>query len=189
MPRTRTPRFAFALAAVAVGLATTFAAAPAHAETWTFHQGGFHEGAFVSGTFSATDTDHDGWILGYEIADFALSFSGNSLVGAFRHAYDNGSGFGNWAYKIGSGNLDDLHYGGPWTLGGYGENDFGSVRYAFAAWEAEGLDGGAGVFDTDTGAASLTTQRMHVTAVPEPASWALLLAGVAAVGGLARRRA
>lgn len=70
-------------------LAATVATASASAISFNFSQGGFSEGATVSGSFSGSDSDLDGYLT-YdlfgglaEVTDFSLSFSGNSLVGAF----------------------------------------------------------------------------------------------------------
>jgi hypothetical protein len=172
-------------AAAAVALAA--AATAAHADTFQLAQSGFDGGATISGFFSGTDLDHDGWLLGYEITDFSLSFSGNALVTAFTHSFANGSGFSNIAYELGTDAITGGKYGGLATRGGAGQNEWpGDLRYSAWEWEAEGLPGV--VADLDSGLTSSTSQLLSVTPVPEPGTYALLLAGIGMLGFVGRRR-
>jgi hypothetical protein len=65
----------------------------------------------------------------------------------------------------------------------------GTFAHVFAIGGSHTL--GFAVLDVNdvTGLSQLDLGPLTVTAVPEPGSWALLLAGVAGVGALARRRA
>ena len=176
-----------ALAALAVAAAALLVGTPSHAASYSFSQTGFDDGASITGSFAGEDGDGDGWLFLYELSDFSLSFSGNAVVSAFTHSFANGSGPGNFAYRIGSPSFDPLPYGGLWTLGDYAQGDVpGLVRYASFEWEAEGLPGG--VIDLDTGAFSTTRSPLQVAAVPEPESYALWLLGLAGVGAASRRR-
>lgn len=73
-------------------LAAGIACSSASALSFTFSQGGFAEGATLTGNFSGDDSNGDGYLSHLpfalptaieEITSFSLSFSGNSLVGAF----------------------------------------------------------------------------------------------------------
>src|SRR5262249_12438476 len=77
-------------------------AAPVRADTFLIHQTGYADGARVTGWFQGEDADHDGWIFPFETTNFLLSFSGNSIVGAFTHSMANG-GAGGVTYQLGSG--------------------------------------------------------------------------------------
>ena len=145
------------VAALAATTAALLGGTPSHAADYSFSQGGFDGGASVSGSFAGDDGDGDGWLFQYELDKFSLSFSGNTLVNAFTHSYANGSGPGNFAYRIGSPTFDAQPYGGLWTLGEDGDNDGpNTVRYASYEWEAEGVPGL--VIDFDRGTQSATDE-------------------------------
>jgi hypothetical protein len=177
------------VAALAATAAALLVGTPSHAADYRFSQGGFDGGATINGSFAGEDGDGDGWLFQYELSNFSLSFSGNTLVNAFTHSYANGSGPGNFAYRIGSPTFDAQPYGGLWTLGEDGDNDGpNTVRYASYEWEAEGVPGL--VIDFDRGTQSATDELLNVTAapVPEPETWLLMGAGLAAMGVVSRRR-
>ena len=177
------------VSALAIGAAALMTTSMSRAATWEFSQGGYDGGAQVSGFFDANDLDHDGWILGYEVTNFSFSFSGNDAVGAFTSSFSNGGGFSNLAYRLGSTTFDPVPYGGLVVIGEFGEGeDWTIVRYvSFSAdWNAPDAPGLFMDFMTDEHMTG-TNQAIHVGAVPEPGSWALMLAGLAVVGGLARR--
>ena len=128
-----------ALVAAAAGL---FIGTPSQAASFQFSQGGFDGGGQITGHFDGVDLDHDGWIFGGELSAFSLSFSGNAQVAAFTHALGNGSGPGNFAYRLGSGTFEPTPYGGLWTMGLDGDNDgLRVMRYASFEFEALGEAG------------------------------------------------
>lgn len=174
------------VAAITTAIAGLLATDPAQATVYNFSQGGFAGGGSVSGYFIGADGDGDGWIFQYELENFSLSFSGNASVNAFTHSYANGTGPGNFAYKIGSATFDHEPYGGLWTAGQDGDNDgLNSIRYASYEWEAVGIPGM--VVDLTNGTSSATSELLSVTAVPEPGTWALMAGGLVLLG-FARRR-
>jgi len=59
-------------------------------------------------------------------------------------------------------------------------------KYAAFAYEAVSAFGSYASFDGGNDIATLTVS--HIAAVPEPATWAMMLAGFAFVGGVMRRR-
>jgi hypothetical protein len=73
----------------------------------------------------------------------------------------------------------------------------GSISFAFAAFERDTIRVFLGtpdtwlneIFDSATGDSLFSTEPLNFTAaVPEPASWAMLVIGFALVGGVMRRR-
>lgn len=172
-----------ALATAALALACL---PPAAAQTFHFTQTGFYEGAVVSGWFTGHDDDGDGWLLPYEMSDFSLSFSGNSIVGAFTHSMANGGASG-ITYQLGSPTILKYPYGGFSTVGGLGDNaSADTIRYAMWEWQAEFYPGA--VTDEHRLVTTYTEQLMQISAVPEGATWALFGAGLAGLGFVARRR-
>ena len=74
-------------------------------------------------------------------------------------------------------------------LGGTGTLTSGNVTDLFVySYFCNGSTGSCGAFRTDLGQFALDNIALDVTPVPEPAEWALMLAGLTAVAGVARRR-
>ena len=77
------------------------------------------------------------------------------------------------------------------SLGGTGTLTSGNVTdLYFYSYFCNGSTGSCGAFKTDLGQFAVDNIAMDVpvAAVPEPAEWALMLAGLTAIGGIARRR-
>lgn len=171
--RTHLP-FAVALAAAATAL---LVGTPAQAASYSFHQAGFAEGASVSGGFSGTDLDGDGWLFGYELTAFTLSFSGNAAVPAFRHTIENLNGI---EYRIGAPTIG----GDPMDhLASSGPGDSHEIEYAAFGWPDYSVPGR--IIDQRNETSTTSLELIRVSAVPEPGTWTLLLAGL---GVVARRR-
>jgi hypothetical protein len=157
-----------------------FAAFSARAATYTFQQSGFTGGGTLSGSFTANDSDGDGWIYGFEVSAFTMSFSGNALIAAFTHTkpYFQGMGF-----KLGEtviGGHDESYLQTRRTQGGR------TIAYDAFGWPEFSIAGR--ITEEISGTVITTDQMIQVSAVPEPGAWALMLAGGAAVVGVARRR-
>ncbi len=145
--------------------------------SYTFVEPGFSGGAQVTGSFAGTDVNGDGQISYFtnppepqyplELTNFSLSFSGNSLAPAFTLDFTQ---------------LDNFNYQlGP-TLGASSATVDGLL---------EGIEAGSTnrFYIVGPGPAALCdgiNACGGVLAVPEPATWTVLLAGVAAVGGAMR---
>lgn len=180
-----TPRSPRCLAAAAAALALVHLP-QAQAQTFVFQQTGFFEDAVVTGSFSGIDDNGDGWLLPYEVSGFTLSFSGNSIVGAFTHSMANGAASG-ITYQLGSPTILKFPYGGFSTVGGLGDNDSAdTIRYSMWEWQAEYYPGA--ITDEHRLITTYTEELMQISAVPEAATGSLMVAGLLAVGGLARRR-
>ncbi len=154
---------------------------PAHAVTYNFVQTGFAGGGVLSGSFTANDLDHDGWIYGLEVSAFSMSFSGNAEFAAFSHTKANFNGIG---YKV-----------GDTVIGGHEESYLQTssskngrfINYDAFGWPEFTIPGR--LTEDPAGKVLTSSQLIQVTAVPEPGGWALLLGGLGAVGRVVRRRA
>ncbi len=176
-----------ALRALTIAASLAAALPYANADTYTFTQSGYDGGGMVTGSFEAVDLDGDGQISSFagEVSNYSLSFSGDAMVGNFTHGYADLSGL---VYDVGSGFIGD---GSGGAVEGMASNWGGvsGVDYA-SGLGPTGLVGGR-VIDVASGATSSTDQLIVVTAVPEPAGWALMFGGLgllAAVSVSARAR-
>lgn len=81
-------------------------ASHAQSERFEFTHGGFSEGAVLTGFFVGADLDGDGRLssLEGELTDFAMQFSGNSLIPAFSIGLDALDGL---VYFLNGGPLGD----------------------------------------------------------------------------------
>ena len=163
-------------------------AAPAAAARFDFNQGGWSEGAVFTGSFFGEDLNHDGQISSFdgEISDVFGDFSGNALVPATHFAaselfglvYDLDGYLGDGT----SGDLEGLAFYWPSTS---------NVRYAVGTGPFHVCDGINacsfidGLTARDT---SLEGLKVSVGKVPEPASWAMMLAGFGLIGATLRRK-
>jgi hypothetical protein len=188
-----------ALATLAI-CAAAFAATPVSAKTYFFSQQGFSGGGSLSGYFVGEDLNADREINTFfplspgelqEVTEFSLTFSGDSLVRTFSHSLSDLNGF---VFRLGAGRklgddeFTDPRFGPIRSSEGIASNWFGTAGFDYAAGVGPaGLGGdpyglqfwqGGRVIDVATGAVSLTTQAVIVSNVPEPQTYALMLAGL-----------
>jgi hypothetical protein len=142
----------------------------AHATTYLFTQAGYSAGAIANGSFIGNDLNNDGIInsLAGEVSNFSLSFSGNSIVNAF---------------TLDASSLIGLYYG---------PTAFSIITSSVPQFLLNSGPGGSctpvcSVVIAPSGI-DFAAQSPSVTAVPEAATWALMIAGFAAVGVALRRR-
>lgn len=142
----------------------------AQATTYVFTQAGYSAGATATGGFTGDDLNDDGIInsLEGEVSSFSLSFSGNSIVGAF---------------SLDATSLIGLYYG---------PSAFSIITASVPQFLLNSGPGGSctpvcSVVIAPTGI-DFAAQSPTVSAVPEAATWALLITGFAAVGVALRRR-
>lgn len=154
-------------AAYASALASTFMGMSGYLATVTsagenaFLQGISTSTAYIGGSDAASEGTWQ-WLDGPEAGGVFYSTSG----GALDYTYNNWNpGEPNNAFPVGPENELTMNYGGP---GGW--NDVKGY-----------LQGSLGYFVEYSAAAP-------TGAIPEPASWALMLAGFGVVGGVLRRR-
>lgn len=155
----------------------------AQAATYSFSQSGFAGGGTISGSFTGIDLDTNGFLdfSNSEISQFNLSFSGGTQAPAFTMALSDLAGL---VYQLNGGNF----------IGDNGAQNTGEGIAALSAQMAYltgigpvGAPGGQ-IWDGAGGPLTSTSALLSVTAVPEPESYAMLLAGLALMGAVAGRR-
>jgi hypothetical protein len=172
---------------VAAALAGSIAAAPAQAATdftaslvavasggpgsWLYSVGGWSGGGTVSGSFAGTDFDANGQLSSFsgEITGFTMSYSGGSIVAPFSMTFADLFGL---VYDLNGGPLGD---GVALAIEGIGA--VGSATQFLIGPGPFGLCGTGADCGVIVG-----------PAVPEPATWAMLIAGFGLVGATLRRR-
>lgn len=185
--------------------ATAFAAAPAAAVTVqsaVSNGNSVNIAAAAPGTLSADFGILNGapivLTLGVEAGD-AAGISFDSVVDSFLTVVDLGNPLGTLSFALGGGaTFSSLGSFAPTFGAATGSLDMsGSVfTLRFIPAETSGVTlGDVGFGGTDfglsvgsLGAGDTFTLTVTGTAVPEPASWALLIAGFGIVGAVARRR-
>lgn len=172
------------ICATAVGMMGLCSSSAANATSYIFSQGGYSGGGAITGTFDGTDLDNNGQIDSFagEVVNFSLSFSGDYIVGNFTHTL---SDFYGLIYDVNSGFIGD---GAGGDIEGMASNWNGYFGFDYAS--GLGPTGGLGgrVIDIATGATSSSTELISVSAVPEPETWGMLLAGVGLIGLRMRQR-
>ncbi|MFS0738151.1 choice-of-anchor C family protein [Sphingomonas sp. 1P06PA] len=193
----------------------TMALLPGVANAAAFQNGSFEDGpdagSFI--TLSAGDTSVTGWTVGAGTVDYIGSYwvasdgtnsfdlSGNG-IGSISQTFDTIAGLtynvtfdlagnpaGDPATKTlltmatgGSTQTDTFTVTGANTLANMGWQTF---SYSFVAQSASSTL----TFSSDTATAfGPALDNVTVTAVPEPAAWALMIGGFGLVGGAMRRR-
>jgi hypothetical protein len=154
----------------------------AQAATYSFSQSGFAGGGSVTGSFSGVDLDLNGILDASfgEISLFSLSFSGGS-VAPFSLGYSDLVGL---TYQLNSGNF----------IGDNGQPNTGEgIAASNAQWSYLAGVGPLGVTGGQIGDAfftplTTTSSLVSVASVPEPESFAMMLAGLGLIGFVARRR-
>lgn len=146
---------------------------PAGPGSWTFLSGGWSGGGTVTGSFTGSDFDADGQLSSFagEVTGFMMSYSGGSIVAPFGLGFADLFGL---VYDLNGGPLGD---GTTLAVEGIGAAS-GSASFVLGPGPLALCDTGAmcGIID---GPAAV---------VPEPASWALMIAGGGLLGQVARRR-
>jgi len=142
---------------------------PAQAAVFLFEQGGYTDGATASGQFTGMDLDFDGAInsLMGEVTDFKVTFSGNSVVNAFTLTTADLIGL-----YYSPAKFQILTASSPQFLLNSDNGPCAPLCSAIIA--ASGID--------------FTVQVPSISAVPEPATWALMILGFGLVGAAMRRR-
>ena len=89
-----------------------------------------------------------------------------------------------WGFSKGGSSFSDFTIGAPHTIGG----DWTQVKINFAAQGAGSIGRFAIVYTGPADLANYVGVDTFAVAVPEPETWALMLAGLAGLGVLKRRR-
>lgn len=172
--------------------------ASAASQTWNFAYAGFFDvlsGEFdsnyrISGSFTGADDNHDGVIGKEEISEFIVN--GTDYIGCAEsspYAYCGADSFsyqlgGSLAFTAGTGSRDPegLYYNSHVIRAGLNEialtmSPYDERTHLSYQWTSE----------TQFSIGSLTSGGV-TPPVPEPGTWAMVLTGLALVGGVARRR-
>jgi hypothetical protein len=162
---------------LAAGVALVALAAPAQAAL-TFSNGG-GDGFIVApdGPWDFTLVGNNNGQIGIFTTNSAVAAAFTSISGTFRYQTNDrdGSGFDPAGYFVNS-TFTKLSAALP-----KGGSNSGSFAFTASAGDTYGFY----VNSTD---GQLGTGELSISAVPEPASWAMLIAGFGLVGAVARRR-
>lgn len=150
--------------------------APAGPGSWSYSVGGWGGGGTVSGTFDGTDFDLDGQLNSFagEVTGFTMFYSGGTIVAPFALGFADLFGL---VYDLNGGPLGDgttlaiegIGAAAPGLLFAIGPGPVALCGTGATCGIIEGLPASGGV-------------------IPEPGTWALLIAGFGLVGAAARRR-
>lgn len=163
-------------------LAATAAQATTYQFSYTFANGNVVTGRFDGTAYGNLITD----LSNISVAANGVAF--NAYNGTIYNFYsDDWGGQANWAMASFDGSFNRLLFStSPYQPGGgffYGETfSLGPTR-AYA--QGAGVDG---VLSSISTAETYSAARWSVSAVPEPATYGMLLGGLGLVGLLARRR-
>jgi len=197
---------------IALGLAALIAF-PATANAATFFNGSFEDGTAPGSftTVSAGGTAIDGWTVLSGTVDYigtywqpgngarSLDLNGGS-AGAIAQTFDTIQGVTYFVDFLMAGNPDGAPVLKGLEVAATGNNaatfnfstagtskgamGWESMRYAFTA---TGTSTTLSFASLDSGAYGAALDGINVTAVPEPASWAMMIGGLALVGAAMRR--
>jgi hypothetical protein len=181
-----------------LGALAAIMASPASAATITFVIGGFGEGATIAGSFTGTDLNNNGALeLGVgvpnEITALTATYSGNSYSSGFTISLGD-PGHQAMIYALGATTF--AASSGPYSSSGLN-------FYSAAAGSIPSMSAGkaAGYGCTGSSVCARISDRNGVpldssdigtitaAAVPEPASWAMMLGGFGLAGAAMRRKA
>lgn len=178
-------------AAVALtwGIGAAQAAPMYYAFEWTGFMAGdeWVPGATLGGTFKGEDLDGNGVISTGEITQFSLEYGGSpqQFFGCPDRESGDGlvaCGVGNFAFDKAANTLR-FHAAAEWSFSGsvYAYLDW-DAPHAFGVRDNDGPDSSYSLHWTDA-----TTLKV-VSSVPEPATWAMMTAGMLLTAAAARRR-
>ena len=152
-------------------------AQPAQAESFTFQQTGYADDAALTGHFAGSDLDGDGWLYGYELTEFELNWSGNRAVEAFSLGYGDRAGM---EFELATRTVAHM--------AAFSQNGEGVRFFSFDShgWPSYMIPGS--VTDERLGLVSMSWEAINVSAVPEPQSLAMLVAGLGLIGAWRQRQ-
>lgn len=164
------------------------ASVPAEATVYTFTQGGYADGATAFGSFTGSDLDGNGEISSFvgEVSDFSFNFSGGVDVAAFTLNFASLTSFA----QI-TGLVYDLNgvLGDGFDDGVFAANQDNILAVAGFLPTCDGVTVCSVVEDKNNNTDFSTAGLTVIASVPEPAIWAMMIAGFGLVGMALRRRA
>lgn len=171
--------------------ALALSALPAAAIRYNFSQDGYSDGGKITGWFEGVDFDGNG-VLDIvdpdapEITDVFVSYSGGSVIGPFTHARANNDLVGVGLFFIGTTSISSIT-SGPDQYYPHESRYHFDAHSNYYFYDGIGLARGR-IADLMTGAVAVSSSPINVAAVPEPETYAMLLAGLGVVGWSLRKR-